>query len=337
MKRNLLIGSFVFFSTFMFSQESQESFIVGGRDVLEDEFPWMVELISNNEHHCGGALIAPNWVLTAAHCLKEVPTYGISLPDRVIINNIDRAQAHGNSEEINIQDIHNHQNFTLSANTELDIGLIYLATPSNIDPVLINDTDPMLLSVDDTVYTMGWGLSSPSGNLLDKLKIARPIVKSLTSDIIEAGFDAGEDEEGAAAGDSGGPLFINTSDGYRLVGLVSGGAGPTTTAGSPGIFTRVFAYTNWIDSVMQEEAVGINENIDNQITVYQNDNLDLYIFNSKTFNTNTTYSIFNALGQEMVHGKLKDMVSIQKIETPLLAPGTYSIKINNTSTFNFVK
>lgn len=42
--------------------------IFGGTETTIDMIPWQVSLRYNSKHHCGGAIIAAQWVLTAAHC-----------------------------------------------------------------------------------------------------------------------------------------------------------------------------------------------------------------------------------------------------------------------------
>ena len=49
-------------------KNSPDEFIVGGQDAKEGEFPWYV-----NYAECGGALIRDNWVLTAGHCVVDIP------------------------------------------------------------------------------------------------------------------------------------------------------------------------------------------------------------------------------------------------------------------------
>src|SRR4051794_28972095 len=43
--------------------------IINGSTAEHGNYPWIVSLLLNNRHHCGGSLIRPNWVLTAAHCV----------------------------------------------------------------------------------------------------------------------------------------------------------------------------------------------------------------------------------------------------------------------------
>ncbi|GFY39873.1 plasminogen [Trichonephila inaurata madagascariensis] len=59
--------------------------IVGGEPAVPNSWPWQVSIqrghIEPNGHFCGGTLISPQWVISAAHCFANNP-----LPSKKIIS-----------------------------------------------------------------------------------------------------------------------------------------------------------------------------------------------------------------------------------------------------------
>ena len=45
--------------------------IVGGKESREGSWPWQVALLFKNKQWCAGALLSPDWVVTAAHCFGK--------------------------------------------------------------------------------------------------------------------------------------------------------------------------------------------------------------------------------------------------------------------------
>ena len=62
--------SIIFFIPLFISQKQPPTQIIGGVEAIPGEFPWIVSLRLGGQHICGGTLIANNWVLTAAHCVR---------------------------------------------------------------------------------------------------------------------------------------------------------------------------------------------------------------------------------------------------------------------------
>ena len=47
--------------------------VVNGENAFPHEWPWQISLRVNGQHICGGSLIRPDWIVTAAHCVERNP------------------------------------------------------------------------------------------------------------------------------------------------------------------------------------------------------------------------------------------------------------------------
>jgi secreted trypsin-like serine protease len=246
---------------------SGELRIVGGSPSDTGQHPWMVALASRSVYgdarsgqFCGGTLVSPTKVVTAAHCLYDESTgRPANRPDlKVVVGRTDLSGTDG--DEVAVSGVWIDPDYSLSRNV-WDVAVLTLAEPQTGREVLPlvgqGETAPYLAGTTATVY--GWGDTSGSGQYpFDLHAVQLPMISnSVCARDYPGGPDgtfqartmvcAGEQRTGgkdACQGDSGGPLVV---DG-RLVGLVSWGTG-CAEAGHPGVYTRLAAMA---DTVRQQ-------------------------------------------------------------------------------------
>lgn len=254
--------------------------VIGGQAAKKGEWPWQVKILAPDPEqrgrfggHCGGSLIAPRWILTAAHCVTSgrsgkqdlfardlLIVEGKSKIDKVI--SVDGPDKPG----LGVEDVIIHEDFDRKVFAN-DIALIKLAKPAVSKPVILASAgDEQVEAAGHTAIVTGWGYTKADHGWDDKYlptelqEVELPIVSRedcraayressmRMNPIDERNVCAGYAEGGkdACQGDSGGPLVAQRPDKKWIqLGVVSWGAG-CAEAEHYGVYTRVAAFRGWI-------------------------------------------------------------------------------------------
>ncbi len=247
--------------------------IINGDNAVNGQYPWMVALSNhpsdpsdlNDGQFCGGVLISPNYVLTAAHCINAfLEEQEVGSPLYLTIGRTVLSSTEG--ETIQAQSFDMHPSYDpYTGENEHDIAIIKLSSPSTITPIqLIAPGEESYWDANSQATAIGWGQIFPGEQITpDTLQVAQIPIHSAQEcrDNLGRGFNpsshicAGiasslldnKDGVNVCNGDSGGPLFVDILGTPKLVGLVSYGGvncgGPNYSA-----FTNIFNYLDWIQN-----------------------------------------------------------------------------------------
>lgn len=224
--------------------------VVGGEDADIKQHPWQVALKTNKGELCGGAIIGPGWVLTAAHCFA-----GSAQPGDVRVKAGEtEPQSVGAWAAVEKVILHEHYN----ANTnEHDLALVKLVGNQTTGRAIPLAEPQQTLRQCEVLEITGWGRTKEGGPAAGKLQKALvPYVDNATcndpasyggavrSNMMCAGLREGGVD--SCQGDSGGPLVLKGPKGSVLVGIVSWGDGCARKL-KYGVYTRVQPYLEWIE------------------------------------------------------------------------------------------
>ena len=236
-------------------REIHAPYVVGGKAAAPEAWPWATVLLDwdpatrTGSPFCGGSLVAPSWVLTAAHCLADAEPADVP----VVVGKPNGRSGLGEWNQAVEFVKHPQYDPTTSRH---DLALVRLARPSSQPPVAMASASQEALAAPRTVATLvGWGVSDASrapARLPDTLQQGQFSILTASSCAATFGDDfdaatqlcASAPAASACFGDSGGPLMVPEGTRWVQVGVVSYGS--STCRAGPTVYTRVSALWSWV-------------------------------------------------------------------------------------------
>lgn len=228
------------------------------KQVAPGSWPWQLSLQVEGTHRCGGALISPYWIFTAAHCFLRQSSPESWQVYAGIVGDLDTLfnPAH------NVRSIISHQDYD-PVTQKNDVALMRLANPldmtasGSIRPICLPTAD---LNMTDSrsfwITKFGYNLNGDILSLLeaqvsleDNADCSFVYNGRVTKDMICAS------EKGTMTDrcltDSGGPLMSSLDGRWWLMGDNLWGRHCTEDY-KPGVYANVTLYLDWIYSQMKK-------------------------------------------------------------------------------------
>lgn len=221
------------------AQNDEPIAIVGGEQTESDEFVNVVAVVAGTGL-CTGTVVAPNLVLTAGHCLADLPPsaqVSVFYGDEIIQTQGIAATAYGA-----------HPDFCATCKEDIfDYG--YVVTSENFiapfaRPITTQEQWDETMNLGGEVTLVGFG-EDPDVTGNAALGVKRKVTTTIGR-FSEQGleFFAGGDDRDSCQGDSGGPAFVTLPDGTtRLAGITSRGSSP---CGKGGFYGAPYPALCWV-------------------------------------------------------------------------------------------
>ncbi len=261
--------------------------IFGGTEVSGSKAPWIVKIVTVDSkkpvvagkkygyYSCSGTVIAPNWILTAAHCVFDTdsdpviryPQTSVRAFPPGVAGSMSNYFSKGRAvSKIYIHPLYQKANGSFNA----DIALLRLAAPMPNSKSMALDDGRADIAVGSELKAYGWGVTDRAGEIDAKGINAAPLIVNGTASDPNCGYweiqygswapsflcTTGGADSAVCSGDSGGPFVKYSATGAPvLVGITSYGSSADYcgTSDAPTIATRIAPMRWWIDAVIKRE------------------------------------------------------------------------------------
>ena len=265
-----------------------EPLIIQGEAAKVEEYPFMVQLrmSEDTQSHCGGSLIADRFVLTAAHCAKNIPIHYILVN---MFYNTPNASTHTYEYRVKKVTLHDQYDAEKLVN---DYAMIELYEPvKDVKPVMLPDRNGKDDTASTEVKAIGWGVTDAGDRssaslvlkeddftLMDTAVCKDKMIRALR---LKLGFDSQDtgsdqhmssnsqaliesinsihiddsvhcinslDGNSPCYGDSGGPLLVDPQTETPMVVGIASWLAECGVADYPTVYARVTSAQTFIDA-----------------------------------------------------------------------------------------
>uniref|UniRef100_A0A3Q3WIR5 trypsin n=1 Tax=Mola mola TaxID=94237 RepID=A0A3Q3WIR5_MOLML len=205
--------------------------LVGGNYCPKGGCPWQVLVQLHRQGHCGGALISPDWVVTAAHCVSGNNPQNLT----VVAGNQGFLSA---VQRVSVSTVTVHEGYVPETG-DSDVALLRLSR----SVTLSRHTIPVCLPTKDSQTGHGAVNTAAASPVLRKFSV--PIIQNSQCSL-RSQFNF---TDNICRGDDGSPLVTLFGSTHFLTGVVGWGRG-CPHPGYYGIYTNMANFVDWVNGVM---------------------------------------------------------------------------------------